>query len=173
MSDVKQSVRVGVFGAGSLGQHHVRVYAEMAQAELVGIFDADSVRAAELAAQHHTRAFDSMEALAAEVDAASVAVPTDLHREVAGFLLEQKVHLLVEKPIAATTSEAEQLVTLAQENDLILQVGHIERFNPVLSFLEQHTAIFKLQPNIGNVFRRTQHGDTHGMNPGYFRFHQV
>lgn len=135
----QKKVKVGVFGTGSLGQHHVRVYAESSAAELVGVFDRDLARAEELAAQHGTQAFDSMEALAAEVDAASVVVPTDAHREVAGYLLEQGVHLLVEKPIAATTKEAEELVSMAQERDLILQVGHIERFNPVLSFLEQHT----------------------------------
>lgn len=131
-------VRVGVIGTGSLGQHHVRVYSELESADLIGIYDQDIARATELAEKHGCRVFDSLEALAVEIDAASVVVPTDLHREVAGFLLEQKIHLLVEKPIASTTQEAEELVSMAQDRDLILQVGHIERFNPVLSFLEQH-----------------------------------
>jgi len=131
-------VRVGVIGTGSLGQHHVRVYSELESADLIGIYDQDIARATELAEKHGCRVFDSLEALAVEIDAASVVVPTDLHREVAGFLLEKKIHLLVEKPIASTTQEAEELVSMAQDRDLILQVGHIERFNPVLSFLEQH-----------------------------------
>jgi predicted dehydrogenase len=129
-------VRAGVVGVGSLGQHHARVYAELPTSELVGVYDADPGRAAEIAGKHGARAFGSLEELAAEVDAASVAVPTDLHREVAGALLEQNVHLLVEKPIAATTSEAEELVALAAARNLILQVGHIERFNPAFTYLE-------------------------------------
>jgi predicted dehydrogenase len=138
---MSEQVKVGVFGTGSLGQHHVRIYSELDSANLVGIYDRDHARAEELARQHGTRAFATMEELATEVEAASVVVPTDLHREVAGALLEKNLHLLIEKPIAATTAEAEALVTLAQERDLILQVGHVERFNPVLGFLEQHTGV--------------------------------
>jgi predicted dehydrogenase len=135
---MSNKVRVGVVGVGSLGQHHARIYGELDEVEFVGIYDADGDRAAEMAAAHGAHAFDSLEALAAEVDAASVVVPTHLHREVAGVLLEQGLHLLVEKPIAATTQEAEELVDMAQARNLILQVGHIERFNPVLSTLEEH-----------------------------------
>ena len=91
----------------------------------------------QVAARHGVRVFETLEALSESVDAASVAVPTDRHRAVAGMLLERGVHLLVEKPIAATTREAEELVRLAEEHGRILQVGHIERFNPVLAYLEQ------------------------------------
>jgi predicted dehydrogenase len=136
---MREKVRVGVVGVGSLGQHHARIYSELDEVEFVGLFDSDSARAAEIAAASHSRAFDRLEDLAAEVDAASVAVPTHLHREVAGELLAQGLHLLVEKPIASTTREAEELVAMAQERNLILQVGHIERFNPVLDTLEQQT----------------------------------
>ncbi|NCC53425.1 MAG: Gfo/Idh/MocA family oxidoreductase [Spartobacteria bacterium] len=132
-------VKVGVFGVGSLGVHHARIYSELEETALVGVFDADPARAAEVASMHGTTAYDSMERLAAEVDAASVVVPTHLHREVAGALIEAGLHLLVEKPIAATTAEAEALVALAQGQGTILQVGHVERFNPVLGFLEQVT----------------------------------
>lgn len=129
-------VRTGVVGVGSLGQHHARVYSELPGSELVGVFDADHQRAEEIAGKHGVRAFDSLEELAAAVDAASVAVPTDLHREVASILLKKDVHLLVEKPIAATTAEAEELVALAAARNLILQIGHIERFNPAFTYLE-------------------------------------
>lgn len=133
----ERRVRVGVVGVGSLGRSHARIYAELPGAELAGVYDVDAARAAEVAARHGVRACATLAELAAAVDAASVAVPTPLHREVAGRLLESGVHLLVEKPITATTREAEELVALAQRHGRILQVGHVERFNPVLGFLEQ------------------------------------
>ena len=134
MSDRK--VKVGVVGTGALGQHHTRIYGELAEAELVGIYDVDPARAAEMAAKHQTRAFNDLDALMAEVEAVSVVVPTDKHRAVAGALIERGVHVLIEKPIAATTAEAEELVALAKQHGVIVQVGHVERFNPVLSYLE-------------------------------------
>jgi len=130
------AVNVGVFGVGSLGQAHARIYSELERANLVGVYDVDTARAREIAGQYGTQAFDTMDALAEQVDAASVVVPTDLHREVGGYLLDRGLHLLMEKPIASTTQEAEELVALADERNVIIQVGHIERFNPVLSYLE-------------------------------------
>jgi predicted dehydrogenase len=134
MSD--RPVKVGVIGTGALGQHHVRVYSELPTAALVGIYDVDKARARKLARKHRCEVFDSIEAFAEGVEAASVAVPTHLHREVAGQLLERGVHLLIEKPIAATTAEAEELVALAGQHARVLQVGHIERFNPAFNYLE-------------------------------------
>jgi predicted dehydrogenase len=130
-------VKVGVVGVGSLGQAHARIYSEMSEAELVGVFDVNRQQAEKIATQYKTTAYDSIDELATKVEAISVVVPTDLHRKVAGQLIEKGVHLLVEKPITATTSEAEELVRLAQEKKIILQVGHVERFNPVLSFLDK------------------------------------
>lgn len=132
----RRKIRMGVVGVGSLGQHHARIYAQLEHVELVGLYDADAARAAELAARYQTQAFASLEALASAVEAASVAVPTHLHHAVASTLLRQGLHLLIEKPIAATTEEAEDLVRQAQQKGVILQVGHVERFNPVLAFLE-------------------------------------
>lgn len=129
-------VRVGVFGVGSLGEHHARLYAELPEAELAGVYDARPERAREIAARYGVPAFESLEALAAAVEAASVVVPTDLHHAVGRKLLEAGLHLLIEKPIAATLAEAEDLVALAAQRGLILQVGHVEHFNPVLSALE-------------------------------------
>lgn len=136
----QRRVKVGVIGVGSLGQHHARIYSRLPQAELIGVYDVNSARAEQVAREHGTQAFASMDELAARIEAASVVVPTDKHREVAGKLLERKIHLLVEKPIAATTAEAEELVALAQRHGVILQVGHVERFNPVLTFLDRWTS---------------------------------
>ncbi len=130
-------VRVGVVGVGSLGSHHVRIYASLPGAELVAVHDIDPARAVAVAQQHGVRTASSLEEFAGLVEAASVVVPTDRHREVAGALLERGLHLLIEKPIAATTREAQELVALADERGLILQVGHVERFNPVLSVLDR------------------------------------
>ncbi len=132
-----RKIKVGVIGVGSLGQAHARIYSELPEVELVGVYDVNPKQAEKIAHQHRTRAFAAMDELAAQIEAASVVVPTDRHREVAGRLLERGLHLLVEKPITATTTEAEELVALAQTRKLILQVGHVERFNPVLSFLDR------------------------------------
>lgn len=133
-----RKIRVGVMGVGALGQHHARIYAQLAETELVGIYDVDATRAAPLAAQYGCRVFSSLTELADSVEAASVVVPTHLHHAVALDLLDRGLHLLVEKPIASTMEEAEEMVARAKAKGVILQVGHVERFNPVLAFLEQH-----------------------------------
>ncbi len=134
--ETNRKLRVGVVGVGSLGQWHARVYSELPEAQLVGVYDADTKRAEDIARKYRTRAFPTMEALAAEVEALSVVVPSDLHHRVAMALMERGIHLLVEKPIASTTADAEAMVAMAQARDVILQVGHVERFNPVMTFLE-------------------------------------
>ena len=116
--------------------------AELARAsggslQFAAIFDTDEARAKELAAAFHSKAVGSLAEFAALVDAATVAVPTVHHREVAGVLLEQGKHVLVEKPIAESLAEAQALIELAREKNVILQVGHIERFNPVMRHIEQ------------------------------------
>ena len=130
------TIKVGVIGVGQLGQYHARIYSELPEAELVGVYDVDADRAEAIARKYRTRSFPSLENLAAAAEALSVVVPTDKHRAVAGILLERGRHLLVEKPIAATTAEAEELVRLAREHGCILQIGHVERFNPVLGYLD-------------------------------------
>jgi predicted dehydrogenase len=130
-------LKVGVFGVGSLGQWHARVYHELQTAELVGVYDLSPTRAQEIATRYQTRAFSSIEALAAEVDAASIAVPTDKHYELFGQLLPHKVSMMMEKPIAITTREATDMVKQANDAGLVLQVGHVERFNPVMSYIEE------------------------------------
>ncbi len=134
---MERRVKVGVVGVGSLGQNHARIYASLPEADLVGVYDVDADRAGKIARQYKTEAFASVDELAGKAEALSIVVPTDRHHEVAGLLIERGLHLLVEKPIAATTAEAEDMVAKAQAKGVILQVGHVERFNPVLSFLDQ------------------------------------
>jgi len=135
---MEKKLRVGVFGVGSLGQWHARIYSELDNADFVGVYDIDPDRAAEIAKQYNTRPFSDMEGLAEQIDAASVVVPTDKHFETFTRLADKGLHMLMEKPIASTTSEAERMVAIAREKDLILQVGHVERFNPVMQFLEDN-----------------------------------
>ncbi|MBW1645146.1 MAG: Gfo/Idh/MocA family oxidoreductase [Deltaproteobacteria bacterium] len=124
-------IRTGVIGVGHLGRFHVEKHAALPQVELVGVFDLDGDRAREVAARHGTRAWASMDELLAAVEAVSIAVPTVDHFAVASRALEAGVHVLLEKPIAATIEEGQQLVSLAVDRGLILQIGHLERFNPV------------------------------------------
>lgn len=137
----ESAFRIGVAGVGAIGKNHARIMAELAKAggsglRFAAIYDADQERARELAASYHTQAASSLDEFASLVDAATVAVPTVHHRDVAGLLLERGRHVLVEKPISESLAEAQALVELATEKNLILQVGHIERFNPVLREIE-------------------------------------
>ena len=120
-------LKVGVVGVGHLGQHHVRLYKELPGAQYVGAFDSDPKKAN----------FPSLEALADAVDAVSVSTPTDSHLAVARLFLERGKHCLVEKPIANNVRDAEALVALARARNLVLQVGHVERFNPVMRYLNE------------------------------------
>jgi predicted dehydrogenase len=130
-------LRVGVVGVGHLGQHHARILASMSGVELVGVADARPDQAQTIADRCRTRAFGDYRQLLDHVDAVSVAVPTVLHREVAGSFLSRGIPTLVEKPLASSLAEAELLASLSQSSGALLQVGHIERFNPALSALKQ------------------------------------
>jgi predicted dehydrogenase len=133
-----QNIRVAVIGVGAFGRNHARVYSELQKqgtgVELAAVVDANAERAAELAMEFRTQAFTSLDQLLAKskIDAASVAVPTSHHADVASRLLESGVDVLVEKPIAATLAQAETLVALAEKNGRIGMVGHLERFNPAV-----------------------------------------
>ena len=134
----KGRIRVGVIGVGSLGQWHAKVYSQMPGAALVGVYDVEHERAVKIAGSYGGKAFETMDALAEEVDAVSVVVPTDRHHEVFLALAARGLHMLVEKPIAATMAQAGEMIRVARECSLVLQVGHVERFNPVMRFLEDH-----------------------------------
>lgn len=131
------SVKVGVIGVGAIGRNHARVYSEIDSANLVGIFDANEEQAQLVASEFGTKAFGSLEELVAQIDAASISTPTVTHREIATLLLTEGKHVLVEKPISDSVDDAKEMIDLAHEKGLILQVGHIERFNPVMSQLEE------------------------------------
>jgi predicted dehydrogenase len=122
-------VRVGVIGTGALGYHHARLYRTLPGAELVGIFDTNPDRAAQVSRELGTTALPSLEALLERIEAASVVVPTSVHTEVGLAVLERGVHALIEKPLADTVAGAEQLVAAGERAGVRLQVGHVERFN--------------------------------------------
>ena len=119
-----------------MGRNHARCYSLVDGCKLAAVYDADLDRAQVVADEFGGKAVDSLEALAEACDLASVAVPTISHLEVGGVLMNGGLHVLMEKPIASSVEEAKQLVELAEEHDRILQIGHIERFNPVMRELE-------------------------------------
>lgn len=131
--------RVAVIGVGQLGSRHARVYSELESCELVAVADIDGARASEIASAHggasKVKAVTDFHELIPDVEAASVAVPTEHHREVSLALLDAGVHVLVEKPIAAGPRDAEALVSRAREKKLCLAVGHTERYNPAVQAL--------------------------------------
>jgi len=132
-----KTLRVGVVGVGHIGKNHARLYAETGTAEFTTIYDTDPANAAAIAQQYQVRAAGSLEEFAELVDAASIATPTNSHFAIGQELLEKGKHLLIEKPIAEDTAQASLLAELAAQRQLVLQVGHVERFNPVLSALEE------------------------------------
>ncbi|MDG5776822.1 Gfo/Idh/MocA family oxidoreductase [Haloarculaceae archaeon H-GB1-1] len=125
---------VGVVGVGSMGQHHARVYDELPEANLVGVADANEEVAADVASTYETDA-RAVEDLLSSVDAVSIAVPTSHHESIVRRAIEQDVDVLVEKPIVADLDVGRSLLDQARERDLVLQVGHIERFNPAVQTL--------------------------------------
>jgi predicted dehydrogenase len=129
-------LRVGVIGVGHIGSNHARLYSEIDTADFAAVYDVDLARAKAIAEKFGAKAAKSLDEFAERVDAASVATPTSSHHEIALPLLQRGKHLLIEKPITENTAHANELADLAAQNRLILQVGHVERFNPVLSALE-------------------------------------
>ncbi|MEQ1858930.1 MAG: Gfo/Idh/MocA family oxidoreductase [Chthoniobacteraceae bacterium] len=139
-SSESSQFRAGVVGTGSIGRNHARILAELPSCNFTAIFDTNEAVARELAEKFGAKACATIEEFIALVDAATVATPTSTHFPVGKALLEAGKHVLVEKPITETTADAIALSTLARERGLVLQVGHIERFNPVLSALEARLA---------------------------------
>jgi predicted dehydrogenase len=134
-SEIKR-IRVAVIGCGEFGRNHARVYSEMETSDLVGVYDCDPLRAAAFAQEFKTRSFSSLEQLQGLVDAASVAVPTVAHGEVGCRLMDLGIDVLVEKPMAKDLADADALLSAAKKNSRILQVGHVERFNPAVLAVE-------------------------------------
>lgn len=131
-----RKIRAAVVGAGEFGRNHARVYRELPGADLVGVYDLDQARARTIAAEFETRALGSLEEVCQLAEAASVAVPTVAHAEVGCRLLENGLDVLVEKPMAPNLAEADALLGAARNRGRILQVGHVERFNPAVAAVE-------------------------------------
>ena len=136
MSAAPERLPVAVVGAGEFGRNHARVYSELLNTELLGIYDRDAAKARAVAEEFHTRVFEDLVELRACVKAASVAVPTEAHSEVGCRLLDMGIDVLVEKPMAADLAQADALLKAAKRNQRILQVGHVERFNPAVIAVE-------------------------------------
>jgi predicted dehydrogenase len=135
---VRARLPVGVIGVGALGQHHARHLARLDEVRLVGVCDIDAGRAAKVAAELGTSAFVDLDNLLARVQAVTIAVPTPVHAEVGLRALKLGVPVLMEKPLAATLEEADQLIAAARRRRLQLQVGHIERYNRALRAAEPY-----------------------------------
>ncbi|HEU5395619.1 MAG TPA: Gfo/Idh/MocA family oxidoreductase [Verrucomicrobiae bacterium] len=139
MANSESNIRVAVLGTGSLGQHHARIYSELektGRVQFAGVFDANAEAARKIAAKHNAKIFSSIADAAANADALNIVTPTSTHFEIARQLLGQGKHVLVEKPMTDDAAQAAELVALAQQKNCVLQVGHVERFNPVFKYLE-------------------------------------
>jgi predicted dehydrogenase len=132
----KRTVRAGVIGVGYLGRFHAEKYAGMQGVELAGVADPDLVRATDLAGKLNTRAYRESADLLGRVDAVSIVAPTVLHHRIAKQFLDAGVHVLLEKPITVTLEQADELIELAARRKVILQIGHIERFNPAVAVIK-------------------------------------
>ncbi len=131
-------LRVAVIGVGAMGKHHARVYNELPGVELVGVADINNKAVRKVAKEYKTQVFTNYRKLLDEsLDAVSVCVPTSLHKKVALDVIKSRTNLLVEKPIAATVREAREIISAAKRKKLVLQVGHIERFNPVVNVIKR------------------------------------
>jgi predicted dehydrogenase len=135
-SEDMKKLRVGVIGVGYLGQFHAEKYARMNDVELVGVVDIDKDRAADVAEKVNTKAIIDHKELFGNVDAVSIVAPTPVHFAIAKDFLLNNIDILIEKPITETTEEADELIYLAESKDLVIQVGHLERFNPAFVALK-------------------------------------
>ena len=129
-------VKVGIIGVGYLGMQHARIASYLEEAELKAVADTDFKKALEIGNRHGVSYYQNYEEMMDEIDAGIVSTPTSEHFRVSMRLLERGKHVLVEKPITETVEQAEQLVDLARKNGLLLQVGHLERFNPAVEVVE-------------------------------------
>ena len=133
---MKNKIKTGVVGVGHLGQHHTKHYTKIKSAELVGVYDINEAQAKKIAKQFKTKAFSTLDEMLSLVDGVSIVTPTKEHAKIAEKCISQGKHVFIEKPITKTTKEADKIIALAKKTKVILQVGHIERFNPALTPLK-------------------------------------
>lgn len=130
MTDKK--IKFGVIGAGRIGTFHTRTLSSLNEVELVGVCDTNLERASALAKEYNCKPYNDYKEMLKDIEAVIVAAPTPLHHEIGMYCLSQKKHTLLEKPIASTMEQARELVEAAKQNNVLLQIGHIERFNPAV-----------------------------------------
>jgi predicted dehydrogenase len=145
-------IKVGVIGVGHLGKHHARIYSQIPKAQLAGVCDIDLEKAQKVAEEFNTEYFENLSDLLERIDAVSLVVPTTYHHSLACKILSQGKNLLIEKPITETVEQAEELISIAKAKNRILQVGHIERFNPAFKSIEN----LKLDPKFIESHRLAQ-----------------
>lgn len=133
----QSAIRLGVIGTGSMGKNHARIFGELPNVNFTSVYDSNAGTARAIASQYGAEPVSSLDVFAETVDAATIATPTVTHFEIARMLLERGKHVLVEKPFTETPEQARELCDLAHSRGLVLQVGHIERFNPVMSALDK------------------------------------
>ena len=133
-----EKLRVGVIGVGYLGKFHARKYAAMEDVELVGVVDVNPEVAGQVAAANRTRAYSDYNDLLEKVEAVSIVVPTTHHHQVASVCLEKGIDVLIEKPMTSSLEQADDLIALAEKNNLILQAGLLEQYNPAVLAMEEH-----------------------------------
>ncbi len=133
-----KKLNIGVIGTGHLGKFHTKILSNTENANLVGVFDIDSEKGSAIASEFNTKYFSNLYELIDKVDAVSIAAVTSVHHQIAKECLENNVNVFIEKPITATIEEAEEIVQIAANNKLKLQVGHIERFNPALIAVDKY-----------------------------------
>lgn len=131
-------VKIGVIGAGHLGKIHIRVILEISEFELVGFFDPDTKRSDEISREFGVTSYPDAESLIRDCEALDIVTPTTFHFGYAAFCLRQQKHLFIEKPVTSTSEEGKDLIRLAEEAKVIVQVGHVERFNPAMLSVEQY-----------------------------------
>jgi len=127
------SIKVGVIGVGYLGQHHARIYSEIKDAELIALVDTDEERAKNLALKYNCRAYSDYKDIINELDAVSIVTPTVLHHKIAMDFIRAGKDVLIEKPITVSVAEADEIIKEAEKKNRIVQVGHVERYNPAVT----------------------------------------
>lgn len=146
---MSKQVNIGVIGVGHLGVHHASHLTKIKNANFVGLFDSDAQRAEEISKKLNTKSFDSIDSLLDNVEALSIVTPTPTHRSVAEKCIKKGKHVFIEKPITSSVDDAEYLIELAKKHSTIIQVGHIERFNPALLALSN----LEIEPKYIEVHR--------------------
>ena len=136
---MKQQLKVAVIGVGHLGKHHVKHFYYIKNIILAGVYDIDKARAEKIAEKYDIKCFSTIDELLKSVDAVSIVTPTEEHKKVAIRCIKNKKHVFIEKPITSTVADADQLISLAEKNKTIIQIGHIERLNPAILPLKEYS----------------------------------